>query len=509
MHRTRTLSAGAVVMAAALVLTACSTSGGNADGEVNNTLRLGTVTPLASFAPWGASWANQSPYLQPVYDTLLRATPDGEVIEGLATDWVLDETKTVLTLTLRDDVTFSDGTALTGDVVAEGLLRFRDGTSENASFLAGVQSVEAPAEMTVVITLAAPDPSFPVYLTQNAGLVGAEAMWESADAQTTPIGTGPYELDASATVAGSSYTYEAKDDYWDPESVHYDEIIVTYYGDATSLMNAVKGGQVDGTVSQTPTQNAEAEAAGYTSTSAEGDWAGFLLVDRAGTLTPELGDVRVRQAINHALDRESLVQALAGGYGTPTTQVFAVDSDAYAPDLDERYPYSPDRARELLAEAGYANGFTLTMPSNDFVPEAEFALYAEQLGAVGIDVEWQKTGDDLFPRMLGASWSAFPFKLQTDPTAFQTAQLSVTPSATWNPFRTEDAQVNEIVERMRVAEPAEAEKIGQELNEYLVEQAWFAPVYRPQTAYFTNAVTTVELQVGNAYPYISSFRPAS
>src|SRR6187431_2497514 len=104
MHRTklaRTVAVGGLVTA--LALTACSSPSPAAEAGPT-TLHLGVVTQLSSFAPWEASWANQSPYLQAVYDTLLRTEPDGTVVEGLATAWEWDESKTVLTLTLRDDV---------------------------------------------------------------------------------------------------------------------------------------------------------------------------------------------------------------------------------------------------------------------------------------------------------------------------------------------------------------------------------------------------------------------
>jgi peptide/nickel transport system substrate-binding protein len=274
-------------------------------------------------------------------------------------------------------------------------------------------------------------------------------------------------------------------------------------------MNAVKGGQVDATYTQTPTQVPEAEAAGYTANFSELNWSGFLLVDRDGTINPALGDVRVRQAINYALDREGLVQAVAGGFGTPTAQIFSVGSTAFEADLDERYPYDPEKAKELLAEAGYPDGFTLVMPSNNFVPESEFALYKEQFAAVGITVEWEPTGDDLFPRMLGGTWAAFPFLLQSDPTAWQTAQFALAPGATWNTSHVADPEVVRILTALRVAEGEEAAALSRELNEYIVEQAWFAPIYRQQTAFFTNSTTSVEMQVDNAGPYLWNIKPTA
>ena len=507
MHRTTLARAAAASgLVAALALTACSAPA--AEDEAATTLRLGVLTPVTTFAPWDAAWANESPYIQAVYDTLLRTEPDGTITEGLATAWEWDDAKTSLTLTLRDDVEFSDGTALTAQVAADNLVRFRDGTSSNASFLGDMVSAEATDDTTLVITLGAPDPALPVYLSQNAGLVGSPAMFDSADAQTTPIGSGPYTLDADATVVGSSYVFEANDEYWDLDSVHYDTIEMTYYSDPTALMNAVKGGQVDATNLQSPSQVSDAEAAGFSAQTYEQNWTGLILADRDGVLNPAMGDVRVRQAINYAFDREGLLQALDGGLGTVTTQVFGLTSSAYDETLDERYPYDPEKAKSLLAEAGYADGFALVMPSSNFVPESVYAIYKEQLAAVGIDVEWEQTGDDLFGRLLGGSWAAFSFLLQTDPTSWQTIQFSMLPQSAWNTSHVADPTVIELAEIVRSGDEATADAAAKELNAYVVEQAWYAPLYRPYSAFITAPGTQAVVQADNAVPYLWNISPA-
>ena len=496
----------ATALTGLLTLSACA-AGGAGDSSENKTLRYGAAATLASFAPWEARWAGDVAFLQPVYDTLLRTAPDGTVEDGLATDWSWDDSLTKLTLTLRDGVTFSDGETFTAEVAAGNLTRFRDGTSDNSSFLTAMTSAEAVDDKTVLVTLSEPDPAFLVYLSQNAGLQGSPAMWDSADAKTDPIGTGPYELDQSKTVVGSSYVFDKRDDYWDEDSVHYEEIVVNVYSDATALVNALKGGQVDVSASNIPTQIPDAQAAGYTANTTELNWAGFLLTDRDGTINPAMGDVRVRQAINYALDREALVGALAAGFGTPTTQVFSAASDAFEADLDDRYPYDPEKAKSLLTQAGYPDGFTLVMPRNNFVPDSEFAIYAEQLAAVGISVQWEQTGEDLFPKMLGGTWAAFPFQLQSDPTAWQTLQLSMLPYSTWNTSHVADPELDALAARLQVAQGEEATALAQQINEWIVDQAWFAPVYRGQSAFFSNASTQVVMQKDNIAPYLWNIQP--
>ena len=333
-------------------------------------------------------------------------------------------------------------------------------------------------------------------------------MFDSPDAKTTPIGSGPYVLDATDSVVGSKYVYDANPDYWDADSVHYDTIQMAFYGDPTALMNAVKGGQVDAANLQSANQIADAEAAGFTAEKSEQSWSGFLLVDRDGTINPAMGDVRVRQAINYALDREGLLKALDNGLGTVTTQVFGTTTSAYDKKLDDRYPYDPEKAKALLAEAGYADGFTLVMPSNNFVPESVFAVYKEQLAAVGITVEWEATGDDLFGRMLGGTWAAFPFPLQTDPTSWQTIQFSMLPESAWNTSHVADPTVIQLAEVVRTGDEAEADAAAKELNTYVVEQAWYAPLYRPTSAFITAAGTQATVQVGNTVPYLWNIQPA-
>ena len=155
-------AAAAIAVTTALAVTSCAgggTDGGGGEGGSGGTLTLGALFAPTTYDPSGAEWGNRSPYYQAVFDTLLLATPEGTIEPWLATEWSYNEDNTVLTLTLRDDVTFTDGSKLTGDVVVGNLQRFKEGTSPDAGYFAGVASFEAPDDTTVVITLSAPDPA--------------------------------------------------------------------------------------------------------------------------------------------------------------------------------------------------------------------------------------------------------------------------------------------------------------------------------------------------------------
>ena len=443
-----------------------------------------------------------------MFDTLLLATPEGTIEPWLATEWSYNEDNTVLTLTLRDDVTFTDGSALTGQVVAENLQRFKDGTSPDAGYFAGVTSFEAPDDTTVVITLAAPDPAMLNYLTRDPGLVASAESFESEDLATTPVGSGPYILDTAATVTGTSYSYTANPDYWNPDVQHYDNLTINVLQDPTAALNAIKAGEANGVRLSTNDNLAEVEAAGWTVNANELDFQGLLLLDRDGTMAPELADVRVRQALNYAFDREAMLTALQSDHGTVTTQVFPESSDAYDPALDDYYTFDPEKAKDLLAEAGYADGFALSMPSSPLLGASTYTLIEQQLADIGITAEYTDPGANFIADLLAPKFPAAYMALEQNPD-WQLIQFMIAPTAVFNPFHTEDETVNALIEEIQFGDEATQAAKAKELNTYIVEQAWFAPFYRVQGSFATDANTTAEMLPTNAYPAIYDIQPAN
>jgi peptide/nickel transport system substrate-binding protein len=505
MLRWRTATA-AVAITAALALTSCAADATGSGGEGGGQLTLGAILAPTTFDPAGSEWGNRSPYYQAVFDTLLLATPEGTIEPWLATEWSYDETNTVLTLTLRDDVTFSDGSTLTGDVVKQNLERFKDGTSPDAGYFAGISSVEAPDETTVVITLAAPDPAMLNYLTRDPGLIGSAENFDSEDIATNPIGSGPYILDTGATVTGTSYVYTKNPDYWNPDVQYYDGLTINVLADPTAGLNAIKAGEANGVRLATNDNLAEVEGAGWTVNSNELDFQGILLLDRAGTTNPALADVRVRQAINYAFDRPALKKALQNDLGSVTTQVFPESSDAYDPELDDYYSYDPDKAKDLLAEAGYGDGLTIPMPSSTLLGEATYTLIAQQLADVGITAEYTDPGNNFIADLLAPKFPASFMALEQNPD-WQLIQFMIAPNAVFNPFHYEDPKVDEYIEQIQNGDEATQASVAKELNTYIVEQAWFAPFYRVQGSFATDAATSAEMLPTNAYPAIYDIQP--
>lgn len=501
----------ATIAIAALALTGCAGAGddGSGAGESGRADRLtltAIIGPTSYDIGQGAEYGNRSPFFQAVFDTLLQKNAAGEIEPWLATEWEYNDDNTVLTLTLRDDVEFTDGTPLDADAVVASLERFRDGTAPQAATLAG-KEFAAVDPTTVTITQPTPDPSLVNLLSIAPGLIQAPSTFDDPDSATEPVGSGPYILDTAATVTGTTYVYTANPDYWNPDAVKYDNLTINVIEDPTATLNALKAGEANGAKIVNNDTIPEIEASGWTIESNELDFQGLLLFDRAGTMAPELADVRVRQAINMAFDREALLDALQAGYGTVTEQVFPETSVGYDGALDSTYGYDPEAAKELLAEAGYPDGFTLDMMSTPAF-QTTFDLVAQQLADIGITVNYTDPGTGNFiTDMLAPKYPATWMALEQNPD-WQLINFMIAPQATFNPFRSQDPQVDEYIATIQMGGD-DAEQATKDLNAYIVEQAWFAPFFRVQGTYAVDANTNLEFWPTNAYPSIFGFSPKS
>lgn len=509
----RLAKVGVAAAALMLVLAGCSGGGAQPDsttpGALPAELVLGSITPPQTLDANNMNWGNQSVYAQALFDTLVRPATSGVDVEpGLATEWSYNEDKTVLTLKLRDDVTFSDGQKFTADVAAQNLLRFRDGSSPQRAKAAGVVDATAVDATTLKITLAQADPAFILYLGQAAGLVESPANFTSADAATNPVGSGPYLLDASATVVGTEYKFTKNPDYWDTQMPRYENLTVKVFNDPTSLLNALRGNQLDASAINDNSMLSQVTASGYTNHELYQSMVGLYLFDRGGVVTPELKDVRVRQAINYAIDAEAFLKTIGLGNGKLTQQPFRAGAVGHVDSLDSTYSYDPKKAKQLLADAGYPNGFTLNMPSTAAFPQALFPLVQQQLADVGITVSYTDVGTNIISELLGAKYSVSYFQLQQDPEPSQLITFMLAPNATWNPFKYDDPKADELIAKVR-AGGDDAKKAAEELNTYVVDQAWFNPWYTGLTSFVTDADTTVTINEGNAYPNLWNIVPAS
>lgn len=500
----------ALAIVGALALTGCSsnTTDAGASGTRGGTLNLGTIQDVTTWDPSQAHVGHGLITYQPFYDTLLRQQPDGTLVPMLATEWSYDEPRTTLTLDLRTDVTFIDGEVFDADAVVANMEYFKTANGRQAVQLDSFSSATAVDSDTVEVSLTEPDPAFEYYLSQAAGLMASPAAIEAGTLETTPVGTGPYEYDAGQSVRDSQITGVARDDYWDPELQKFDTIVFRILSELPARVNGVLSGQVDFTTLDAKSA-VQAEDAGLSLIEDyQVDWTGLSLIDRDGAINPALADVRVRQAINYALDRETLLREIQLGYGTPTSQVFGPASGAFKEELEGYYDYNPDRARELLAEAGYADGVTIDLPVTPFFTTMVAAI-TQQLSDVGITVtQITAPASNYVPDIISGKYQAFPYNLSQGDAWVAINQL-ISTDATFNAFDSTSPELESLIADVRdSATDEEFEAASQAVNQYVTENAWFAPLYRvDQISAFDAEKITVEPQVQSPVPFIYNFAP--
>jgi peptide/nickel transport system substrate-binding protein len=498
---------GAAAVAALLVgLTGCSGTGSGSTPSSTSQLTYGLLIKPNSFEASQTEWGVDALFMQATYDTLLTTTPRNEIQPGLATAWKYNDDRTQLTLTIRSGVTFDDGTKLTPAIVVKNLLNFRDAGGPNSSHLANVTGATAEGD-TVVISLNQPNPALLLYLAQTAGLIENPASFHAKTASTTPDGTGPYTLDQRDTVPGTVYTFVKKKKYWDAKDQHFDKLVFKIFTDPAALTNATLGHQVDVASTAAMSKVDNLEAAGYKAKWNEFNWIGLSMFDRGGAIAPALKDVRVRQAINYALDRKSLLKGLADGNGTVTTQVFPDYSPGYDKSLDAKYPYDPAKAKQLLAEAGYKDGFTVTMPTTTLLPTASFAVVQQQLAEVGIKVQLQDANTTFISDVLAAKYPLVFMPLQQN-TDWELYNFMLAPKATFNPFHTDDPTLTGLSTTVRDGDPKTAAAAAKKMDQYVVDQAWFAPFYRlPKAIMVDPKKVDLTVQQGNVFPNLREIVP--
>lgn len=495
----------------AVTLAACTGGPTEPDDDVTTAplLTIGQFVEPTSFDPAAAGEGNPFPYFQAVYDALIKREPDGTLAPFLATEWEYDEDLTSLTLTLRDDVTFTDGAAFDADAAAANIEHFIATPGPLANQGASIESVEAVDATTLVINLSAPDPALEYSLASGLGLMASPEAIGTEEIASSPVGSGPYTLESA--IVGSEYTFVRNEDYWG-EVLPYDSIKFSVIPDETARVNALRSGQINAAIFNAPTIAAELETAGFEVQHAPLNWSGFVYFDRDGTLNPALADPRVREAITVAIDKEGILENVGAGLGELQDQIFPETALSYLDDNagSDRFAYDPDRARELLEEAGYGDGFTLNMPIGGVFPPALYATIEQNLADVGITMtRTEFAPGQIIPALLGGQHEITYFTLAMF-NDWTTIRQYVAPDAPWNPFGTTDPEVDELITSFQFATTDEERaEVGQELNAWLIDNNWYGVFATAESTYANDDTVVVELQTQQAAPSIYNYSPAN
>ncbi|MDQ0675190.1 peptide/nickel transport system substrate-binding protein [Pseudarthrobacter siccitolerans] len=518
MH-SRILASAALAVGLAVGATACSggepapAGNGGAAGAPTKTLTLGSIVGPQTFDPAGVGEANFVPYAQAPYDSLILRQPDGSYAPMLATDWKLAADNTSITLNLRTDVTFSDGKAFDAEAAKANLERFKAGTGPLARELARLASVEAVDKDTITLKYSAPDPDIIFSLSDAAGRMASPAALQDAKGLATkPVGSGPYVMDSAATVQGSTYTFTARKDYWKPELQKFAKVVFKIFPDEVSLLNALQSKQVDAANLTANNNRKAADAAGIKHLTPDANlaWNGMIFYDRTGAIVPALGDVRVRQAMAMSFDVDTIQKALFSGTGVQNTQVFNAASPGYDKSLNDAYSYDVDKAKKLMTEAGYADGFDLTIPINANTTPAAQENFKNSLGQLNIRVTFENLGTvpQYFAGVQSGKYAVSPATLGSTPTDWVVLNNYIVEKAVWNPLHSSDPKLTALIEQYPSTPEDKRGELVRQINEFLVDNVWFDPWLWVEEQYFVATDVNVTLQTGLNVPAIYNYAPA-
>lgn len=371
-----------------------STSEGTESGDAGadsspTSLSIGVTTDIPNSDPQLESFGPTANLYYNVYDGLYTVDRQGAIVPHLVTDATESEDGLTRVLTIREDVTFHDGSALTAADVAFtfGKALDPDEAVPLASDLGNIASVEATGDYEVTFTLNSPDDIFENTLITPAALILPQEYYTEQGAegfQEAPVGSGPFTVTGRQT--GQSVSLERYDDYWG-QVAQVDEIVLHVVADAATKVTMLESGQLDIATNLPPSQINRLKQ--VDSLDIRQAPSGELVWIPAQSTEPRFEDPRVLTALNHAIDREQIIEQLLFGSARPIAALQQAANPGYNADI-EHYAYDLDLAQELLTEAGFDFDapITVEVPIERW-PGVEDALSVVQsdLGTIGVSLE--------------------------------------------------------------------------------------------------------------------------
>ncbi|MGY6548971.1 MAG: ABC transporter substrate-binding protein [Roseinatronobacter sp.] len=383
----------------------------------------GFASPPSSMDPHFATTGQNQQLAALIYDRLVHIDSEGNFVPGLATQWSVGEDQLTWTFQLREGVSFHDGSPFTAADVAFTFARIPQVPNSPAPFtqrLAAIAGTEIVDDHTLVITTSSPAPGLitdlsTIYIVSQA--VG-EAASADFDRGTAAIGTGAFRQVSYSP--GERLQLERNPDYWG-DAPDFADVTIRFLENAASRVASLQAGEVD-FIDAVPPNDLERLRVmdGVTVIAEPSARIIYMGLDQGGETTPQVRgtdtnpflDLRVRQALSHAINRDAIVSRIQFDSGAPAGQfapegIFGHNPDIAAPAFDL------ERARELLAEAGFADGFGLTVhgPAGRWVNDADVTLAVGQMWAqLGLDVEVETLPFNVYsPAATAREFSAFLF----------------------------------------------------------------------------------------------------
>lgn len=364
------------------------------NAEKPSTVRINIGSEPDSLDPWQSAATDTEAIMHNVFDGLLLYNPKGEIIPGLAEKWEISEDGLTYTFYLRKDVLFHNGQKFTSADVKYTYenLSGMNGEKAISSKFTSIAKIETPDDYTFIVTLA--EKSAP-FLAFNIVPILPQGYTQQ---ETNPVGAGPFKF--VKYVPGQKIVLERFDEYYNkdrlPEFKTAEVYIMT---DNSAVVSALRSGQLD--IASVTASDAAMLSTEYTIYDSPQNMVQIMALNNS---VKPFDDVRVRQAINYLVNKQEIIDGVFGGYGTQLYSNFSpVMALYYNNELNNLYKQDIEKAKELLKEAGYENGFdiTITVPANYQKHIDSAQIIVEQLKQGGINatietIEWAAWLEDVY-----------------------------------------------------------------------------------------------------------------
>ena len=412
----RHLLSGVMALLVSVALSACGgdkNAGGTSAGETkqeasaeetSNTLSEGTPVPggsvvfgmtqdLASLDPHVDTDAGTRDVVFNLYEGLVKPASDGSLMPAVASDYTISDDAKTFTFTLRDGITFHDGTPVTVEDVKYSIDRYAEIQGESSAFSSLVDSVEVQDDKTLVVNL---KESYSEFLPMMTIAIIPQS---NEDPAGNPIGTGPFKY--VSYTPGQNLELEKYDGYWQEGVPSLDSVEFKFIADVDTAFVELQAGTIDILKYLTA---AQAETLGDEDYNIVQGSMNLVHAMYLNSAYEPLSKTEVRQALCYAVDRDAINNFIFGGKSHIIgSHMIPAMSKYYEPEAETVYSYDPEKAKELLADAGYADGFDLeiTVPSSYSQHVDSAQIIADELSQVGVNVtlnqvEWSTWLQDVY-----------------------------------------------------------------------------------------------------------------
>ena len=505
----------ATILGAIVVLALLGASGASATSSARasgTTLTIAPQGPITTLNPWasGIGLNGSMLYDGAVYDQLLHLTPNGKIVPWLATAWKFTGPED-LTMTLRQGVKFTDGTPFNAAAVKANFDYAQAITTPGQCNvdLKGVKTtVKGP--YSVSIHMAVPNPDILLNMATCASwMVSPQALQNPASLTTTSAGSGPYTYDQSQTVQNQKWVFVRNPNYWNKSAFPFDTVVFNFFSNATAADDAGRSGQVD-FIQVVPIGDT---SSGMNILKTAPDiFRGLVLADVNGKLAAPLGNKLVRQAMNYAIDRNAILKGVYNGVGRVNggSTPFIPGLPGYSASLNNLYPYNVAKAKALMKQAGYANGFSL--PVMDSPTDTNAALLQAIAGyerAIGINMTVTQNSSTFIPSMLSGQNPAFFGQYTLSLAQYQNLVGLAGGKAFWNPLHNHIPTFDKLLTKLLYASGPKADALyAQFAKAYSDEAWWVAPLVVPLTEAYSRSLL-VHITTGNPNPMLYQIVPHS